>query len=78
MLEGKKITAMLPNSWKTTFNNGVLIPTKLRFCTEFNDKKMCNNCNNQSIETKEFEANLKKLKRHASYDFGYMFSYYKE
>ena len=32
MLKGKKITAMLPRSWKKSFNNGVMIPTKTRQC----------------------------------------------
>ena len=30
MLDGKKITAMLPRSWKKSFNIGVIIPTKMR------------------------------------------------
>ena len=32
MLEGKKISAMLPISWKKSFNNGVVIPVKMRRC----------------------------------------------
>ena len=28
MLKGKKVTAMLPRSWKKSFNNGVVIPKK--------------------------------------------------
>ena len=38
---------------------------------------MCNKCNNQINEKKEFEANLKKTKRHLPKDFGYLFPYYK-
>ena len=34
MLHGKKITAMLPRSWKKSFNNGVIIPTKMRQCND--------------------------------------------
>ena len=30
MLDGKKISAMLPRSWKKSFNNGIVIPTKMR------------------------------------------------
>ena len=30
MLDGKKVSAMLPRSWKKSFENGVIIPTKKR------------------------------------------------
>ena len=36
-LEGKKITAMLPRSWKKSFNNGIIIPTKMRRCDICNE-----------------------------------------
>ena len=62
MIEGKKVSAMLPRSWKKTINSGVIIPEKMRFCNECNDKKMCINCNNQSNENKEFDANLNEVK----------------
>ena len=34
MVEGEKISAMLPKSWKNLFNSGVVIPAKMRFCNE--------------------------------------------
>ena len=37
MSEGKRISAILPKSHKKSFNNGVIIPTKMRFCNECND-----------------------------------------
>ena len=33
-LEGKKISALLPRSWKKPFDNGVFIPVKMRRCHE--------------------------------------------
>ena len=30
MIEGKKISAMLPRSWKKSFDSGTIIPTKMR------------------------------------------------
>ena len=39
MIEGKKISAMLPRFWKKSLNSGTIIPTKMRFCNECNDKK---------------------------------------
>ena len=51
MLEGKKISARLPRSWKKSMNNGVVIPVKMR------------RCNNQVNENKKFEANLNFFKK---------------
>ena len=76
MIEGGKISAMLPRSWKKSFDSGIIIPTKMRFCNECNDRKWCDNCNNQINENKEFEPNLNELKRHPPNDFGHMLPYY--
>ena len=77
MLEGKKLTAMLPRSWKKSFHNGIVIPTKMSHCNACKDGILCITCNNQINENKEFEANLNELKRHPPNDFGYMLPYYK-
>ena len=42
MIEGKKISALWPKSWKKSFNSGIIIPTKKRFCNDCNHKRMCN------------------------------------
>ena len=42
MREGKKVSALLPKSWKKSFDSGIFIPTEKRFCNESNDKKVCN------------------------------------
>ena len=76
MTQGEKISAMLPRSWKKSFDDGIIIPTKMRFCNECNDNKMCIKCNNQINENKEFEANLNELKRHPPNEFGHMLPYY--
>ena len=77
MIEGEKISAMLPRSWKKSFDSGIIIPTKMRFCNECNDNKSCVKCNNHINENKEFEANLNELKRHPPNKHGYMLPYYK-
>ena len=77
MKEGKKISALLPRSWKKSFDSGIFKPTRMRFCNECKDKDLCNKCNNQINENKEFEANLNELKRHPPNDLGYMLPYYK-
>ena len=43
MIKGKKISAMLPKTWKKSFDNGVVIPPKMRFCKECADKLTSNN-----------------------------------
>ena len=76
MIEGKKISAMLPRSWKKSLDSGLIIPAKMRFCNECNDLKMCDKCNNQINEIREFEANLNLLKRKAPKKFRHMLPYY--
>ena len=63
---------MLPKSWKKSFNIGNFIPTKLRFCIECTDKRMCIRCNFQINEYKEFEANFNLLKRQTPNEFNHM------
>ena len=77
MLNGKKISALLPRSWKKSFNNGIVIPTKVRHCNACKDGILFAVCNNQINENKEFEANLNFLKREKPTDHGYMLPYYK-
>ena len=48
----REITAMLPKNWRKSFNSGIIIPTKRRFCNEFNFKKLCNKYNFQLQKTK--------------------------
>ena len=76
MTKGEKISAMLPRSWKKSFDNGIIIPAKMRLCNESTVKKVCNKCNNQINENKEFEANLNELKRRPPNEFGHMLPYY--
>ena len=76
MIDGKKISALLPKSWKNSFDSGIIIPTKMRFCNEYKDVILCITCNTQINENKEFEANLNLLKRKAPNEFGYMLPNY--
>ena len=67
---------MLPISSKKSFNNGVVIPTKIRQENACKDGILCTTCNNQINEKKEFEAYLNLLKRKAPIEFGYMLPYF--
>ena len=55
MIEGKKTSALLPKSWKKSFKSGIVIPTKMIFCNECNDKGMCNKWNSQITEKKNLK-----------------------
>ena len=52
MIEGKKVSALLPISWKKLFDSGIIIPTKMRFCNECNDKKCAINVTFKSVKLK--------------------------
>ena len=43
---------MLPRSWKKSFNNGIVIPTKMSQCNECKDGVLCTTCNNQMMKIK--------------------------
>ena len=66
---------MLPRSWKKSFNNGIVIPVKMRRCNECKNKILCTTCKNQVNEINGFEDNLFLLKRKAPHQFGYMLPY---
>ena len=76
MKVSKNISAMLPKSWKKSFDSGIIIPTKMRFCNECNNGKMCYECNDQINENKKFEANLNETKSRPPNNFGHMLPYY--
>ena len=78
MSKSKVISAMLPRSWKKSFNNDVIIPVKVRGCDECRGKIFCMTCNNQVNGNKDFEAYLILLKRQAPNRFGNVLPHYKE
>ena len=45
MLEGKKISAMLPRSWKKSLNNGIVILVKKRRSNACEGETLCEDCN---------------------------------
>ena len=52
MLEGKKISAMLPRPWKKSFDNGIVIPVKMKRCSEGKSRILSDECNNQVNDNK--------------------------
>ena len=76
ILKGKKVSAMLPRSWKKIFKNVIVLPTKMRRCNECKDGIVCTKCHKQINENEEFETILNKLERHSPNEFGHMLPYY--
>ena len=76
MQEGKKVTAKFPLSWKESFESGVVIPTKDRYCQKCLKDILCECCELKTKELKEFEANLNELKRLPPNEFGQVIPYY--
>ena len=68
----------MPECWKKSFKTGIFIPTKMRFCNECNDERMCNKCHNQVNENEELDSNLNLLKRQAPIEFGHMLPFFEE
>ena len=77
LIEGKKISAMLPKSWRKSFNIRIIKPTIMKQCNECKDGILCTTFKNQYNENKEFEANLNLLKKEAPDEFVYTLPSYK-
>ena len=63
---------MLPKGLKKSFNNGLVIPGKMRFCNEKSKEKSFDSCIYEVNENKESKANLNLLKSQAPNPFGHM------
>ena len=77
MLQGYKVTVMLPKLWKKSFTNATIIPVKRRSCGECRGKILCMTCNNQVNENKELKDKLNLFKRQALNQFRHTLPYYK-
>ena len=74
MLKDKKNS--YATKWRKSFNNGIIMPTKMRQCNKCKDGILCTTCNNLIDEDKEFKANLYLLKRDVPNQFGHTLPYY--
>ena len=59
-----------------SFNNGIVIPAKVRSCDKSRGKILCATCNNQINENEDFEATLNLLKQEAPNQFGHMLPFF--
>ena len=72
MADGDNLIAKVPLSWKKSFSQGVVIPHKMRYCTDCKNDSLCDSCDELVNQKKEFSANLNELKREKPNHFGHM------
>ena len=68
LADGDKLIAKVPLSWKKSFSQGVILPQKMRNCSDCKKDILCKSCDNLVNQKKEFSANIKELKREAPND----------
>ena len=76
MFEGDKLVAKVPLSWKKSFSQGVVIPHKMRNCSECKRDILCDGCDKLVNQRKEFSAILNEMKRQPPNEFGHMLPKY--
>ena len=62
LFNGDKLIAKVLLSWKKSFSTGVVIPHKLKNCTDCEKVILCDNGDKIVNQKKEFSANLNELK----------------
>ena len=76
MANGENLMAKVPLSWKKSFSQGVVIPHKMRNCTNCKKSILCDECDNLVNQRNGFSANLTELKRQPPNEFGHMLPKY--
>ena len=76
MTHGDNLIAKVPLSWEKNFSQGVVIPHKMRNCTNCENNSLCDRCDKLINQKKEFSANLNELKREKPNDLGHMLPKY--
>ena len=76
MADGDKLVVKVPLSWKKSFSQGVVIPHKMRICSDCKTDILCDECDKLVKQRKEFSANLNELKGEKPNDFGHILPKY--
>ena len=63
MADGDNLIAKVPLSWKKSFSQGVLIPHKMKNCTDCKKGILCESCDNLVNLKKEMSATPNEMKR---------------
>ena len=72
MINGDKLVAKVPFSWKKSFSLGVVIPHKTGNCNKCTKNNICKGCVKLVKLNKEFSANPNEIKRQPPNEFGHM------
>ena len=54
MVDGGKLVAKVPLSWKKSFSQGVVIPHKMKNCFDCKEDLLCDNCDKLVNQRKGF------------------------
>ena len=76
MVDGDKLIARVLLSWKRSFSQGVVIPHKMKSCSECRKDIICESCDKLVNQRKNFSVNLNELKREPPNEFGHMLPKY--
>ena len=76
MGDGDNLIAKVTLSWKKSFSRGVVIPHKIRYCTDCKNDSLYGSCDKLVNQKKEFSANLNELKREKPNGCGHMLPKY--
>ena len=76
MANGDKFIAKVPLSWIKSFSQGVVIPHKMKNCTDCKKDILCDSYDKLVNQNEEFSTNLNESKREPPNDFGHMLPYY--
>ena len=72
MVDGDNLKAKVPLSWRKPFSHRVVIPHKMKSCSDCKRDILCENCDILINQTEEFSANINELKREPPNEFGHM------
>ena len=76
MYNGDKLQGKVPLSWKKSFSQRVIIPHKMRNCSDCKKDILCDDCDKLVNQKKAFSANLNEVKREKPNDQGHMLPKY--
>ena len=76
MAAGDKIIAKVPLMSKKSFSQGVVIPHKLKNCSECKINSLCDRCDKLVNQRREFSANINEMKTEPPNECGHMLPKY--
>ena len=72
MSDGDKLIAKVPLSWKKSFSHGVVIPHKMRDCSDCKKDVLSESCDKLVNHKKKFSADLNEMKREPPISLSHM------